>query len=93
MKYSIRPGIVRRDVAGETMLFAVGEALEVCTDMEQLNDGAAYYWALIEQGMDEEQMLIRASEETGEPVEDLRPGLKAFLKELQERGYVWPSES
>ena len=92
MKYAIRSGIIRREAAGETMLIAVGSAIGHCPDMEVLNDGAAYYWTLLEQGMDEEQMLQQASADTGETVADLRPGLSAFMNALKAKGYILAAE-
>ena len=92
MTYTIDPHVLTRTVCGETLLIRLGTGVGYLPDMKVLNDGAAYYWTLLEQGMDEEQMLQQASADTGETVADLRPGLSAFMNALKAKGYILAAE-
>lgn len=88
MKYQIRPGIFYRKILDEHFLIAAAEAAADCSEIRQINSGAAYYWNLLESGLEPEQMLDEASRQSGIDREKLRPGLEHFLKELTEQKYI-----
>ncbi len=88
MKYNIREGILRRELCGETLLIATGDAKDACPFIKQLNDTAAYYWHLLEQGMDSAEMAAGAAKEYQLSEETILPGLRDFLKDLEEKNYI-----
>lgn len=88
MKYKIRSGIVYRKMVDEHYLISTGDAASVCPVIQQINDGAAYYWNLLEQEKTEEEILDIASSAFGAEKESLRPGLEKFLQGLEERRYI-----
>lgn len=92
MKYSVRNGIVYRRIANEHFLISVGDAAGICSAIEQINEGGAYYWKLLEQGEDTEQMLELAAAEYNIEKELLRPGLERYLNELEAGKYITRNE-
>ncbi|MDD7651244.1 MAG: PqqD family protein [Candidatus Faecousia sp.] len=88
MKHNIQPGVVLVQVCGESMLVATRLARGKCPYVKQMNPTGAFFWSLLEQGMDAEEMILAASEAYGVPPERVRPGLMQFLEELRKNGYL-----
>ncbi len=88
LSYKIRPGILYRMIADAHFLIATGDSRTVCPVIQQINSSGAYYWQLLEQGVDFNQMLDNLQQEHGEDAEVLRKTLERFLIRLEERGYV-----
>lgn len=93
MRDIIRPGVVLAQVCGENLLIATRAARGRCPYVKQLNATGAFFWSLLEQGLDPEAMARAASEQYGVPVERLRPGLLRFLEDLRKSGYLIPEEA
>lgn len=93
MKYIIRNGVLYRMIADEHFLISAGEAAKVCPAIQQINKGGIYYWKLLEQGKDSEEMLDIAAAESGVDKETLRPGLKHFLEGLEKKKYIIREET
>lgn len=72
-------------------MIAYGQAGEKLGFMLAMNETGAYYWSLLVQGIDTEEMEKCASEEYGLPRNEIRSGLEAFLDELTRRGYIAPA--
>ena len=87
--YRIRDGVILQTICEESVLVAVGEARHFCPYVQQINESGAYLWRLLETGMDVHLMASRAAEDYGLPVEDITPGLDAFLDMLVEMGYLY----
>lgn len=88
--YTIQPGIVLARVCGEALLVATREARGKCPYVKELNVTGAYFWTLLEQGMDPDAMVLAASERFGLSPEAVRPGLLRFLDSLRDNGYLLP---
>ncbi len=57
MTYTIRKGIVLKNVCGEWLLIATGDATEHCMYVREANDTLAYYWQMIEKGLNREEII------------------------------------
>ena len=91
--YQIRPGVVQVCVCGEYMLIATRRARGFCPYVKQLNPTGAFYWSLLEEGLDAEAMIRAASGRYGVDDARIRPGLLAFLDSLHAEGYLLEAES
>ena len=92
MRYLIRKGIISRDICGECLLVATGEAAAVCPEMQQLNATGAFFWHLLEEGCSEEEMIARAIEQFDIDEARIRTAIPSFLQKLEENHYVIPQE-
>lgn len=90
MNYRIRPGVVLEEVCGEYLLLATMEAGQHCPYVYQINETAAFFWKLLERGLDEDQMAAETASEYDAPEEALRSDLRQFLGILMEKGYLLP---
>lgn len=86
--YRIRPGVVCSVVCGESILVATRPARGKCPYVNQLNATGAYFWSLLEQGQDTEQMIESAVQYYRISSERLRNDLLRFLQNMHERGYL-----
>lgn len=62
MAYKIREGVILRQVCGEWLIIAAGDAANHCTYVRQVNETLAFYWKLLAEGCTSEQMVSRATE-------------------------------
>ena len=92
MKYRLQPGLILRDVVGEHIMIATGEAKGICPPMKQFNDAGAFYWSLLEKGLEEEAMLDACEEHFHAGREVIRPSLHRFMSELAKNAYITLSE-
>lgn len=88
MKYTVQPGLLLRDIAGMHIIIATGEAQEVCPPMKQFNDAGAFYWSLLEQGLDEEAILDACADHFQAEREDIRAGFHRFMEKLAANAYI-----
>lgn len=91
--YKIQPGVVLTSVCGEHMLVATRLARGKCPYVKQLNSTGAFYWSLLEQGKDLEEMVAIASEAYGVDGERIRPGLEKYIEGLRSGGYLLPEDA
>lgn len=87
-QYKIQPGIVLVQVCGEQMLVATRAARGKCPYVKQLNATGAYFWTLLEQRLETEEMVQTASVHYQVEPERIRPGLLQFLENLRQNGYL-----
>ena len=92
MRYQIRKGIISRDICGECLLVATGEAAALCPEMKQLNSTGAFFWHLIEEGCTEEELISRAIDHFDIDEARIRTAVPAFLNELVKHHYILPLE-
>ena len=90
MRYKARPGIICRTICDETVLIAVGDALNYCPDIQAINKGAAFYWPLIEKNMDTAEILAEAEDTFAIKKEILEPELTRFITKLVTESYIVP---
>lgn len=92
MKYTVRNGLVYKDILGEHVIAAVGEARRVCPSVILLNDAGAFYWSLLERHMEEDALLDACAKHFGADREEARQSLYRFMSRLAEKGYITFSE-
>ena len=92
MNYRIRPGVVLAEVCGEYLLLATMEAGQHCPYVYQINETAAFFWKLLERGLEEDKMVAEIAAEYETPNEVVRSDLRQFLEILREKGYLFSKE-
>ena len=87
--YRVQPQVTLEMVGGRQFLIAYGEALMKLPYLQEINETGAFYWRMVEAGIDEDDMLLAAEEVYDAPRERLKKGLRIFLRELEEKGYLF----
>lgn len=84
----IKQGFVMRDVAGQAVAIATGEASKSFHGMVKLNDTGAFIWNGIEKGLDEaeiaEQLAASYDVEVGQALKDV----ESFIARMRNAGLV-----
>ncbi len=88
MDFRIRDGIVLKNICGEWLLIAVGEASKHCMYVRRVNDTLAFFWQQIESGKTLEQIIAVAAEEYDASEEQIDKDLRRLLKQLYEAKYL-----
>lgn len=88
MRYTIRPGVVLASVCGEAILVATRPARGKCPYVNRLNATGAYFWSLLEQGMELDQIVEDAARHYDIGRERLRSDLRRFMESLRAQGYL-----
>lgn len=88
MSNQIRPGVILTEVCGEFLLLATLEASRHCPYVYQINETAAFFWRLLEEGMTEEQMADRIAEEYDVSAGEAKRDLRQFMDALMANGYL-----
>ena len=87
--YRVHPQVTLEMVAGRQFLIAYGEALMKLPYLQEINETGAFYWKMVEAGLGEDEMLLASAEVYDAPQERLKKGLRMFLRELEEKGYLF----
>lgn len=84
----IREGFVLRDVAGQAVVIAVGEASEKFHGMINLNSTGKCIWLGIQQGLTEEEIVKNITDEY--EVEQVRAehDVKQMIRKMYEVGVI-----
>lgn len=84
----IKQGFVMRDVAGQAVAIATGEASKSFHGMVKLNDTGAVIWNGIEKGLGEaeiaEQLAANYNVEVGQALKDV----ESFIARMRDAGLV-----
>lgn len=84
----IKQGFVMRDVAGQAVAIATGEASKSFHGMVKLNDTGAFIWNGIEKGLGEteiaEQLAASYDVEVGQALKDV----ESFIARMRDAGLV-----
>ena len=88
MTHQIREGIVLKNICGEWLLIAVGDAANDCLYVRQINETMAYFWQLIEEGRSTEEIINQAQEDYDAPVEVIRRDVHNLIKNLYDMNYL-----
>lgn len=84
----IKQGFVMRDVAGQAVVIATGDASRDFHGMVKLNQTAAVVWHGVEEGLDvkaiAERLVAEYDVETGRALADV----EALLARMREQGFV-----
>ncbi len=88
MQHKIRDGIVLKNICGEWLLIAVGDACDHCMYVRQINDTLAYYWKLLEKGKSTVEIMEQACKEYDAPAEVIWKDAENLIKKLYEMNYL-----
>lgn len=88
MAMRIKDGFVLREVAGQIMVIATGEASKDFHGMIRLNSTGKDIWQGLQEGMSEEEMIekLRTKYEIDE--ESAKQDVKEFLAKMAEMGFL-----
>ena len=81
-KMQLKEGYVLREVAGNYIVVAVGDAVKNFNGIINLNESAAFLWKLLLEDVTEEQLVERLLEEYEVEREMAEKDVKAFLDKL-----------
>ena len=85
---NIKKGFVIREVMGQHVAVAVGEAARDFRGMVKLNATAAQIWKLIDVGLDENGIVDAMLDEFDVDRETLCADVRMIIKELCDGGFV-----
>ena len=85
---NIKKGFIIREVMGQYIAVAVGEAARDFRGMVKLNATAAQIWKLIDAGLDENGIVDTMLDEFDVDRETLCADVRMIIKELCDGGFV-----
>lgn len=88
MKYELNPDVVLVTVLDESMLVSVSKEINGVNSMRGVNETGAYYWRLMEKGLDIDEIVASAMREYDISEETARPSFMRYLKGLESSGYL-----
>lgn len=87
-KIKLRSGIVLISVCDEHLLVATREARKFVPYIQQINNAAAYYWQLLEEGTEVKVIVDKAMEQFHIPKIKALITVNNFINKLNETGYI-----
>lgn len=84
----IKKGYILREVAGNYIVVAVGEAVKNFNGIINLNETGAFLWKRLEQGATEVQLKSALLEEYEVEEQIAENDIKAFISKLTEKGLL-----
>ncbi|MBQ7011375.1 MAG: PqqD family protein [Clostridia bacterium] len=84
----IKSGYLMREVAGENIVIAVGEAAKNFKGMIRLNPTGAFLWRLLEEGTDEAAMLAAMLDTYETDEETAKRDIAAFVNAIKGAGLI-----
>lgn len=84
----IKEGFILRNVGGQAVVVAVGEASKVFNGMIKLNSTGEFLWRQIMAGADEEQLVKKLSGEYDVDEVTASDDVAAFVKKLKNTGII-----
>lgn len=84
----IKDGFVLREVAGQTMVVATGEASRGFQGMVKLNATGAEIWRALEAGSSREQAALRLVEGYGVELTRAQADVDAFIERMAAEGFL-----
>ena len=84
----IKNGFVLREVAGQIMVIATGEASKDFHGMIKLNSTGKVIWLGLQEGLEENKIAERLQEQFDVDAEKALEDTKAFLKQMEEKGFL-----
>lgn len=88
MKYTLRPDVVLATVLDESMLVAIGNNPNCIENMQGVNETGAYYWKLLEKGMEIDDIVASAMRDYEITEEIARPSFMQYLETLRDAGFL-----
>ena len=84
----IKKELVKRDIAGDTILVPVGKTVYDSNGLFILNELGAFLWDRLETAENEEELLTAVLNEYEVTEETARKDLRAFLDKLRDMGIL-----
>ena len=84
----IKNGFVLREVAGQIMVIATGEASKDFHGMIKLNSTGKVIWLALQEGLGEQAIAERLQEQFDVDSEKALEDTQAFLKQMEEMGFL-----
>lgn len=84
----IKNGFVLREVAGQIMVIATGEASKDFHGMIKLNSTGKVIWLGLQEGLTEAEIIGRLQEQFDVDAEKAAQDTRAFLKQMEEMGFL-----
>lgn len=84
----IKNGFVLREVAGQIMVIATGEASKDFHGMIKLNGSGKIIWLGLQEGLTEGQIVERLQEQFEVDAEKAMQDTRAFLQQMEEMGFL-----
>ena len=84
----IKKGYILREVAGNYIVVAVGDAVKNFNGIINLNETGAFLWKILQEGATEEQLKEKLLGEYDVSEEIAARDVKAFINKLSEAGLV-----
>lgn len=84
----IKKELVKREIAGDTVLVPVGKTVYESNGLFILNEVAAFVWDRLEAAASDAQLLAALLEAYEVPAETARADIREFLEKLREMGIL-----
>ncbi len=84
----IKDGFILREVAGNYIVVAVGDAVKNFNGVINLNETGAFLWKELVKGCDEDALLAALLAEYDVDEEIAKTDVKAFITKLTEAGLI-----
>ena len=84
----IKSGFVLREVAGQIMVIATGEASKDFHGMIKLNVTGKVIWLALQEGLSEEDIAKRLQEQFDVDSEKVLQDTHAFLQQMEDMGFL-----
>lgn len=84
----IKNGFVLREVAGQIMVIATGEASKDFHGMIKLNSTGKVIWIGLQEGLEENKIAERLQEQFDVDAEKALEDTRGFLKQMEEMGFL-----
>ena len=84
----IKDGFVRREVAGNNVVVAVGEASEKFNGMMKLNETGCFLWEKLEGGITRDELVNSLLEAYNVDKDTASVGVDKFIAELEKLGCI-----
>ncbi|MGF0033583.1 PqqD family protein [Bariatricus sp. SGI.154] len=91
LNLAARKGILLEKVCGKYLLVATRMEHEYCPYGSLLNETAAYYWNVLCETQDVEEIVSRAAVHFNVPQELVRLDFLRFVECMKEQGYLYES--
>ena len=79
----IKNGFVVREIAGQSIVIALGEATKDFNGMIKLNETGRVIWDMLSNGKTPEEIVARITEEYDVDAETVRKDVDAFINTLE----------
>ena len=84
----IKNGFVLREVAGQTMVIATGEASKNFHGMIKLNGTGKIIWQGMQEGLADEDIVVKLRELYEVDEEQAMQDIKVFVAKMEEMGFL-----